>query len=89
MRIELKQAQALGPVVRAVRKAQELRQDDAAGAIGVSENFLGKVERGGDTVQWGKLFEVLRGLGIAIVLDVPDEAASRLPAQDAPDGNAA
>jgi transcriptional regulator with XRE-family HTH domain len=33
-------------VVRASRKAQKIRQDDAAGSIGVSENFLGKVERG-------------------------------------------
>lgn len=34
-------AEELGAFVRAVRKAQGLRQDDAAGSIGVSENFLG------------------------------------------------
>lgn len=79
MKIEIQSAAALGPIVRAVRKAQGIRQDDAAGSIGVSENFLGKLERGGETVQWGKLFDVLHGLGIHVTLDVPDETAPRLP----------
>ncbi len=60
MKITIQSAEQLGPLVRAVRKAQGIRQDDAAGSIGVSENFLGKIERGGATVQWGKLFGVLR-----------------------------
>ena len=37
MHIELDSADAIGPVVRASRKAQSIRQDDAAGSIGVSE----------------------------------------------------
>ena len=69
---------AIGNVVRASRKAQKIRQDDAAGSIGVSENFLGKVERGGESVQWGKLFQVLEGLGIRVMLDVPDSVAAWL-----------
>ncbi|HEY0295533.1 MAG TPA: transcriptional regulator [Bordetella sp.] len=79
MKRELTQARDLGPIVRAVRKVQGIRQDDAAGSIGVSENFLGKIERGGEAVQWGKLFHVLHGLGIKVILDIPDEAAQRLP----------
>ncbi len=51
MKITLYSAQSLGQVVRALRKAQGMRQDDAAGSLGVGENFLGKVERGGATVQ--------------------------------------
>jgi transcriptional regulator with XRE-family HTH domain len=78
MRVPLKSAQSLGKVVRATRKAQKIRQDDAAGAIGVSENFVGKIERGGETVQWGKLFQVLEGMGIRVILDVPDDAAHYL-----------
>jgi len=46
MKISIDNAAALGKVVRASRKAQKIRQDDAAGASGVSENFLGKIERG-------------------------------------------
>mgnify|MGYP003620870549 FL=1 len=79
MHIPIPNAAAIGQVVRASRKVQKIRQDDAAGSIGVSENFLGKIECGGETVQWGKLFDVLHGLGIRVTLDVPDETAPRLP----------
>ncbi len=75
MQIPLDSAAAIGTVVRASRKAQKIRQDDAAGSIGVSENFLGKVERGSDSVQWGKLFQVLEGLGVRILVDVPERVA--------------
>jgi transcriptional regulator with XRE-family HTH domain len=78
MKIDIDNAAAIGKVVRASRKVQAIRQDDAAGSIGVSENFLGKVERGSDTVQWGKLLQVLQGLGIRVTVDVPDEAAAYL-----------
>lgn len=78
MKIALKSAQELGPVLRAVRKAQNLRQDDMAGSVQVSENFLAKVERGSETVQWGLLFRVLHDLGVRIELDVPDIATSRV-----------
>lgn len=83
MKIPIQQASDVGQVIRAARKAQGIRQDDAAGSIGVSENFLGKIERGGATAQWGKLFQVLEGLGIRVMLDVPTEVASDLPAQSA------
>lgn len=81
MKVTIEQASALGRVVRATRKAQGIRQDDAAGSIGVSENFLGKIERGGESVQWGKLFKTLKGLGIHVVLDVPDDVAAYLSAE--------
>lgn len=80
MKISIDSATDIGPVVRACRKAQKIRQDDAAGSIGVSENFLGKVERGGESVHWGKLFQVLEGLGIRVIVDVPESVASQLPA---------
>jgi len=82
MLIPLEHDAAIGKVIRATRKAQNLRQDDAAGSIGVSENFLGKIERGGSSVQWGKLFQVLEGLGIRVVLDVPEEVAVYLTKHD-------
>lgn len=78
MKIPINSAAAIGKVVRASRKAQKIRQDDAAGSIGVSENFLGKIERGSDSVQWGKLLHVLEGLGIKVMVDVPDSVASYL-----------
>ncbi len=78
MKIPIDNAAAIGKVVRASRKAQKIRQDDAAGSIGVSENFLGKIERGSESVQWGKLFQVLEGLGILVILDVPESVATHL-----------
>ncbi len=81
MKIPIDQAATLGEVVRASRKVQRIRQDDAAGSTGVSENFLGKVERGSDSVQWGKLFQVLEGLGIRVIVDVPDSVGSYLEAR--------
>ena len=76
MRVPIDNAAAIGKVVRASRKAQKIRQDDAAGSIGVSENFLGKIERGSESVQWGKLFQVLEGLGVRVILDVPESVAA-------------
>lgn len=75
MQLHIDNAAALGKVVRASRKAQKIRQDDAAGSIGVSENFLGKIERGSDSVQWGKLYQVLEGLGVRVIVDVPESVA--------------
>lgn len=72
MKVPIHDAAAIGRVVRACRKAYKLRQDDAAGSIGVSENFLGKVERGGESVHWGKLFQVCHELGIELTVDVPE-----------------
>ena len=76
MKIPIETAATIGKVVRASRKALKIRQDDAAGSIGVSENFLGKIERGGESVQWGKLFQVLEGLGVRVTVDVPDSVAA-------------
>ena len=80
MNIPIHSASVIGKIVRASRKAQGIRQDDAAGSIGVSENFLGKVERGSESVQWGKLFQVLEGLGIRVMVDVPEDVAAHLDA---------
>ncbi|SBP90026.1 helix-turn-helix domain-containing protein [Thiomonas delicata] len=86
MKIPIDNAAAIGKVVRASRKAQKIRQDDAAGSIGVSENFLGKIERGSESVQWGKLFQVLEGLGVRVVVDVPENVAAYLNAPSSNQG---
>lgn len=80
MKIAINNPADLGKLVRASRKSQKIRQDDAAGSIGVSENFLGKVERGSESVQWGKLLQVLEGLGVRLWVDVPDSHATYLEA---------
>lgn len=79
MLVKIDSPHHLGRLVRAVRKDQNLRQDDAAGSVGVSENFLGKLERGGETVQLGKALQVLSELGIVLYADVTESATVRLP----------
>lgn len=77
MQFQIDTPEKIGMVIRSSRKAMDMRQDDAAGTIGVSENFLGKVERGGESVHWGKLFQVMRELGLQVYVDVPDEVAEQ------------
>lgn len=81
MRHRIEQASDIGGVIRAARKAQRMRQEDAAGSVGVSESFMVKAERGADTVQWGKLFQILEGLGVQITVDIPDASADLLAEQ--------
>ncbi|AOJ39750.1 XRE family transcriptional regulator [Burkholderia lata] len=83
MRYTIEQASDIGGVIRAARKVQQLRQDDAAGSVGVSESFMVKAERGADTIQWGKVFQILQGLGVRIVVDIPDASDELLERQSA------
>lgn len=75
MQVQIKEIGDIGRWVRAVRKAQGLRQDDLAAMVGASHVFLGDVERGKGTVQLGRVFAVLRELGIGVCLDLPDADA--------------
>lgn len=68
----------LGLVIRAVRKSSLVRQDDLAGAVGVSRRFTADVERGKPTVQFGRVLRLLEELGIAVSLDIPEDAARLL-----------
>lgn len=82
MQIKINDPASIGQIVRACRKSQKIRQDDAADSIGVSENFLGKVESGSDSVHWGKLFQVLIGVGVHVILDVPESVGLALNNQN-------
>lgn len=79
MKIKLSSPQELGRLVRATRKAARLRQDDAAGAIGISDVFLGRLENGAPGARLDKVFQVLRELGVDVYADVtePVEATYR------------
>lgn len=83
MRYTIEQASDIGGVIRAARKVQQLRQNDAAGSVGVSESFMVKAERGADTIQWAKLFQILQGLGVRVVVDIPDASDELLERQSA------
>lgn len=72
MKISIDSVDALGDAVWAVRKARRLRQDDTAGAAGVSHVFVRDVERGKPTVQFGRVLQLLSELGIELCVDLPE-----------------
>lgn len=66
---------ALGQRIRAERKAQGLRIDDAAALCGVSVDTLSRLENGHHGISTVRLLKVLQGLGLALfvgsVADAP------------------
>lgn len=62
----------LGAAVRARRREQALRIDDAAALIGVSVDLLSRLENGKGSVRLDKLLSVLDGLGMTLVLAPKD-----------------
>ena len=62
----------LGPAVRARRREQSLRIDDAAALSGVSVDLLSRLENGKGSVRLDKLLTVLDGLGLALVVGPKD-----------------
>lgn len=68
-------AHALGQLILDQRRAQRLRQDDLAGALGTSHVFLRKLERG-ELRQVQRLFTVLADLGITLHASVPPSSSA-------------
>ena len=61
----------IGAIVRAARKAQNLRQDELAGVAGVGLRFIVDLEAGKPTAQLGKVLQVLETLGCTLDLVPP------------------
>ena len=70
--LRITHASDLGPVVRARRRGQALRIDDAASLSGVSVDLLSRLENGKGSVRLDKLLAVLDSLGLALVLGPKD-----------------
>lgn len=58
----------LGKLVRKTRKAQGLTQLDVAGLAGLSNRFVIDLERGKETLQIQKVFDVLALLGLELTV---------------------
>jgi transcriptional regulator with XRE-family HTH domain len=63
----------IGLMVRARRRAQSLRIDDAAALCGVSVDLLSRLENAQGAVRLDKLLKVLDGLGLALVVGPKDD----------------
>ena len=72
--LRITNASALGPAIRARRRAQSLRIDDAASLSGVSVDLLSRLENGKGSVRLDKLLAVLDGLGLGLVLGPKDNS---------------
>jgi transcriptional regulator with XRE-family HTH domain len=75
---------ALGEVVRAHRKDQGMRIDDAASLMGVSVDLLSSLENGKRSVRIDKLQIVLDALGLSLAI-VPKNDPAALAMIDAED----
>ncbi|RDU97498.1 helix-turn-helix domain-containing protein [Trinickia dinghuensis] len=79
---------ALGRIVRNQRARSELRIDDASALVGVTHNVLSKIENG-QSVGLEKLFKVLNGLGLKLLVVTPSEAEDAVDAlRPQPEDNA-
>ena len=74
-------ASDLGPAVRARRREQSLRIDDAASLSGVSVDMLSRLENGKGSVRLDKLLSVLDGLGLTLVVGPKDHPWMQLVAR--------
>lgn len=74
MHTTITSTKALGEVIRQQRKRQGLRQADLAAMVGASHVFLGDVEKGKPTVQWGRVLQLLDELGLRLSVEIPDES---------------
>lgn len=72
MLVTIVSPQQLGLLIRATRRTQKLRLDDAAGTAGVGHVFVREVERGKPTVQLGRVMKLLGELGIELKAEVSD-----------------
>jgi HTH-type transcriptional regulator/antitoxin HipB len=58
----------IGSLVRDARKRQKFTQAEAAGYLNVGTRFLSDLENGKPTIQIGKAFQVLEGIGFKILI---------------------
>ncbi len=67
-RVVVKEPARIGQIVRQVRKASNLTQQEAASLCGVGTRFLSDLENGKASVQLGKVMQVLRSFGLLVIL---------------------
>lgn len=61
----------IGALIKSTRNAQNLRQDELAGAAGVGVRFIVDLEAGKPTAQIGKALQVLQALGCTFDISPP------------------
>lgn len=77
MQILIKSPQEVGRLIRAARKTAGIRQDDTAGAVGMSDVSLGQLENGAPGARLDRVLRVLHELGVEIHADVSERVATQ------------
>jgi len=73
-------ADQLAPQLRALRKVRQLTQADIAVKLGVTQSRIAAIERNPAAVSAGQLLELLKVLGVDLVLrDTHDLTPDKLP----------
>jgi transcriptional regulator with XRE-family HTH domain len=70
-------ADEVGPILKKVRRAAKLRQEDVALTAGCSIKFLVDLEAGKGTAPLAKVFAVAHALGGRFILEFPGEGDDR------------
>ncbi len=78
MKTVIKSVADLGLLARATRKSNRLRLADVAGSAKLGTVFVGDVEHGKDTVQFGLVLRLLDELGIGLIADAPQSVYHEL-----------
>ncbi|MCF6346097.1 MAG: helix-turn-helix domain-containing protein [Thiomicrorhabdus sp.] len=65
----------IGKVVRARRTKSGLTLEQACALCGVAKQTLMSIEHGNEKAQIGKVLQILKGLGIVLVIDQPNKEA--------------
>ncbi len=66
--IRVRRFRDLGAVIRAVRESRGIRQEDLAGELAFSRDYLRGLEDGKPTLYITRLFRVLNALGIRVTV---------------------
>lgn len=78
MKIPITTMAELGQVTRATRKANNIRLDDAASMAGLGAVFVGDVEYGKETVQMGRVLQLMKELGLKLTVEIPESTEPHL-----------
>jgi hypothetical protein len=70
-------ADEVGPILKKVRRAAKIRQEDVALTAGCSIKFLVDLEGGKGTAPLVKVFDVVHALGGRFLLEFPGEGDER------------
>lgn len=64
---EIRHIQDVGRLIKQRRKTLGLSQKDLAGLVGVGNRFIVELERGKETIEFGKALLVLKMIGIKLI----------------------